>query len=211
MKVKQVWTLRLLLFAFILIVTIASEALAGDIQNEQIEVSLGQDAATIPDVNWGWDMGSLQKKADVTIHLPDGRTYKGPSEITIFTRNKGRIAGVILTPSLTKLTTFEGAVGEVRGIAKALGIEKDAKLSARIREWETTWKSQPQTSYSGRCDLGKGASLYIEVRQHPSGRGYYLDVHFASLKLMMPKGMEGMLPKELEGGQGPQKQPAPGR
>ncbi len=36
-------------------------------------------------------------------------------------------------------------------------------------------------------------SLYIELREHPSGRGYYLSIQFSSLKLMLPKRLEGML------------------
>ena len=199
MAYNQVWILRLLSFAFALSVTIAFEALAGALPNDQIEISLGQDAARISGVSWSesdlmaWDMGSLQKRADVTIRLPDGRTYRSPSEITSFTRNKGRIAGVILTP-LRKLTTFEGAVAGVRGIAKALGVENDAKLRTRIREWETGKKGRRPGVYSGGCDLGKEVWLYIEIREHPSGGGYYLSVEISSLKLMEPK--------ELEGGRG---------
>ena len=80
-------------------------------------------------------------------------------------------------------------MAQARGIAKALGVENDAGLDTRIREWETTHKSEPQTTYYGGCSLGKDVSLYLEVRQHPSGKGYYLDVQFYSLKLMRLKGM----------------------
>ncbi len=178
--------------------TIASESLAGAVQavqNEQIEVSLGQDAATISGVKWsesdgtGMDTGSLQKRVRVTIRLPDGRKYKSPSEITFFTRNKGRIALVRLTP-LRKLTTFEGAVAEVRGIAKALGVENDEKLSTRIREWEAGKRGTRPGVSSGGCNLGKEVWLFIEVREHSSGRGYYLSVDFSSLKLMVPEKLE---------------------
>ena len=188
------WTLRALRLGLAL-GTIASQALAGAVQNQQIEISLGQDAATIPDVKWsesdgtGVDTGCLQKRVGITIRLPDGRAYTSPSEITCFTKVHGRIAGLSLTP-LRKLTTFEGAVAQVRDIAKALGVENDAALSTRIREWEARQKSEPQTAYNGGCSLGKGASLYIEVRQHPSGKGYYLDVQFYSLKFLQLKGIE---------------------
>ena len=126
------------------------------------------------------EITAVEEPFELVLHLPSGREIRMRAKAATFEQDNGVVSQVSPLP-LMGLVEFRDAVAEAKRIAADLRVDTDPQLRARLMEWqgqnpEADMFSNPV--YMARAQLETGVLLYIEIKPHPNGDGWYVIVDF---------------------------------
>jgi len=150
-----------------------------------VEVTLGGSVNDVRGIQWPTRNNKLfeffpfsnnEEPFDVTLTLPSGRKYSSRCR-ALFLNQKGQIVtNVVITP-LEDLLQWSEAIDYCTTLGKELQL--DTHPLYRLPERGEMSLKTPVDRISNRLDIDEGVSLFVELKRHISGDGYFASVEFS--------------------------------
>lgn len=150
-----------------------------------VQVTLGGSVNDVRGVEWPTRDNKLfeffpfsndEEPFDVTLTLPSGRTFSSRCR-ALFLNQKGQmVTDVVITP-LEDLLQWPEAIDYCATLGNKLQL--DTHPLYRLPERGELSLKTPVDRISNRLDIDEGVSLFVELKRHASGDGYYASLEFA--------------------------------
>jgi hypothetical protein len=158
-----------------------------------VEIELGADLNSVHGVEWPlhdnqpfefFPFSNGGEAFDVKVVLPSGRNIHSSCRLLAINQSLGRITRVTITP-FEDLMQWSYAIDYFDQLSAKL--ELDKPLLVKQSERDEGVLITPMDRISNRVDIEKTVSLFVELKRHASGGGYYASLEYSLVDSMPAK------------------------
>jgi hypothetical protein len=145
--------------------------------NGPIVVTLNGKVDSVEGVQWPVGMlewTSIDGPTEITVQLPSKKRLFSHARLVILDQKAGSVTAVTISP-LDELVTFHEAVRYVKEVANQLGIANKPSVARELLAWQA---QVPAFSVSLGGVIEERVDLFVELKPHGSGRGWYVSMTF---------------------------------
>lgn len=175
-----------LLIGGLLIVGWVSYSKMKDQKLPEVEVWLLQPVSRVKGHAWPMhsdgkplELAAVEHPALLRVHLPSGKEVEIKAKAIQMDQENGAVTRITPLP-LMDLTTFRQAVEEAERLAAQLQVNTHLELKTKLQEWRALGEPTADVfkTYMASTKLEEGVMLYLSVKPHASGQGWFVVVDF---------------------------------
>lgn len=152
----------------------------------EVEVWMMQPVSRVKGFAWPahsdgkpFEIAAVEDSRNLKLHLPSNREINLPAKAITFHQDNGSVTEVSALP-LGDLTDFQQAAAEASALAANLKADGDENFRAKLESWRAQKNpaSDAFSNFGASTELERGVLLFLTLKAHPSGNGWFLVVDF---------------------------------